>query len=143
MFEHDTIVRERQMAIRREMMRRGISVKQVQLDGEWKNPSTVLSHFPNPDGDQEPATMSVATLYRLIQTKALPTELLSMLLPDGFAIVAAPESVDYDRISEACRDLIDRKDRAHHPESEAGRDIGPTERATLDSKVVQLRGRIA
>jgi hypothetical protein len=143
MCEHDSVVRERQMAIRREMIRRGISVKQVQLDGEWKNPSTVLSHFPNPDGDQEPATMSVATLYRLIATKALPTELLSMLLPDGFAIVPAPEGVDYDEISSVCRDFISEKDRFHHPESEAGRDLGPTEQARLATNIVTLRGRIA
>lgn len=139
MCEHDSIVRGRQMAIRREMMRRGISVKQVQLDGEWKHPSTVLSHFPNPDGEQEPATMSVATLCRLLEKKALPPELLSMLLPDGFAIVQASECVDYDDLSAACRDLIAEKDKAHHPESEAGRDLGPGEQAKLLSIVPRLR----
>ena len=139
MCEHDTIVRERQMAIRREMMRRGISIKQVQLDGEWNHPSTVLSHFPNPDGCHEPATMSVATLYRLIKSKALPIDLLSMLLPDEFVIMRAPEGVDYDEFSAGCRAFIETKDKAHHPESEAGRDIGPTEQAQLSAEVVRLR----
>ena len=140
MFEYDSLVRDRQMAIRREMMRRGISVKQVQLDGQWKHPSTVLSHFPNPDGEQEPATMSVATLYRLIEKKALPLDLLTMLLPEGFVILRAPESVDYDDMAQGCRAFLEAKDKAHHPESEAGRDIGPTEEAHLSGKVVRIRG---
>jgi len=35
------------------------------------------------------------------------------------------------------------KNRAHHPDSEAGRDIGPGEHGALTSKVVQLVGSVA
>lgn len=138
MRDENSIVRDSQRLIRREMDRRGIAIKAVQLDGGWNTPSTVQSYFPA-DKDAEPATMSVAALYRLISTKALPIELLSLLLPSGHLIVQAPEGVDYDEFSQGCRDFIDAKDRAHHPESEAGRDIGPGESAELGAKVVRLR----
>lgn len=138
MGDENTIVRDRQRAIRREMDRRGISIKAVQYDGGWGNPSTVLSYFPA-DAGKEPAIMSVAALYRLLSTNALPADLLNLLLPDGFAIVHVPSGVDYDEISSLCRDFISAKDKAHHPDSEAGRDIGPSEQQDLDDKVVRLR----
>lgn len=137
-FDDNRIVRDRQRLVRREMDRRGISIKAVQLDGGWSNPSTILSYFPA-DEHAEPATMSVAALFRLLRTKALPSDLLSLLLPDGHVIVQVPENIDYDAISTACRDFIDSKERAHHPESEAGRDLGPTEKGELGAKVVRLR----
>lgn len=138
MRDENTIVRERQQLIRREMDRRGISIKAVQYDGGWDTPSTVTSYFPAPEGAKEPQTMSVAALYRLICRKALPIDLLSLLLPDGFVIVQAPEAINHDEIAEAMHDFLQAKERAHHPESEAGREIGPTERAMLDDKVVML-----
>jgi hypothetical protein len=60
------------------------------------------------------------------------------LLPDGFAIVRVPAGVDYDEISSTCRDFLDLKERAHHPESEEGREIGPREADTLGENVVRL-----
>lgn len=138
MHDENMIVRDRQRLIRRQMDARGILVKQVQLDGGWETPSTVQSYFPA-DPSKEPATMSVASLYRLIEKKALPVDLLSLLLPPGHLIVRAPEGVDYDEISAFCRDFVDTKERAHHPESECGRDLGPGEKAELSGKVVRLR----
>lgn len=135
MHDENVIVRERQRLIRREMDRRGIMVKQVQLDGGWDTPSTVQSYFP---ADKEPATMSVAALYRLIRTRALPVDLLSFLLPDGHLIVKAPEGINHDEIAECFHDYLTTKERAHHPESEAGREIGPNEDAALTAKVVRL-----
>lgn len=139
MRDENTIVRERQQLIRREMDRRQISIKAVQLDGGWNTTSTVLSYFPNPEGSAEPQTMSVAALYRLIASKALPIDLLSMMLPDGFRIVRVPEEVDHDEIAAVLHDYLQTKERAHHPESPAGREIAECENAELSGKVVSFR----
>jgi hypothetical protein len=138
MLDENEIVRESQRAIRREMERRGISLKQVQYDGGWDTVSTVASYFPLGD-TAKPAIMSAAALRRLVHTKALPLDLLSLMLPPGFQIVRAPEEIDHDDFETLCRDYLAAKGRAHHPDSEAGREIGPGEQDTLDGKVVQLR----
>lgn len=87
------------------------------------------------------AVMSIASLFKLVGV--IPDALLSLLLPDGRAIVAMPEGVDIDEVELACRDLLAAKGEAHRPESEAGREIGPNEKHMLDGKVVQLRGKVA
>ena len=138
MSDETKIVRDRQKLIRREMDRRGIAIKAVQLDGGWETTSTVQSYFPA-DSEKEPAVMSVASLYRLIDRGALPVDLLSLLLPDGFQIVRADEGIDHDRLAEMAADYIAAKNAAHHPDSEAGRDIGPNENKKLTAKVVALR----
>lgn len=138
MRDENTIVRERQQAIRREMDRRGIAIKAVQLDGGWDTPSTVLSYFPG-DQDKVPATMSVAALFRLLNTRALPSELLSLLLPDGFVIVRAPEEIDHDEIEQAARDYLAAKGRAHRQDSPAGPEISACEDRTLRTKAVRLK----
>lgn len=143
MRDENAIVRERQLLIRREMDRRGISIKAVQYDGGWENSSTVLSYFPCPEGAKEPQTMSVASLYRLLVRKALPADLLSLLLPDGFVIVRAPEAINHDEIAEAMHDFLQAKERAHHPESEEGREIGPGEDNVLRGKFVNVAGKAA
>jgi len=132
----NTIVRERQRAIRREMDRRGISIKAVQFDGGWETPSTVLSYFPA-DPDREPATMSVAALYRLFE--ALPTDLLTMLLPEGFAIVKVPTGVDLDECATEMQAWLVDKAAAHHPASPAGRDIAPCEESRLRTKLAVVK----
>ena len=142
MIDETTIVRDRQKLIRREMDRRHITIKAVQLDGGWKTSSTVLSYFPE-NRDIEPAVMSVAALYRLIETKALPPDILSLLLPSGYQIVRAPEDIDHDSLCDLAADYVATKHRAHHPESEAGRDIGPGEATALTGKVVQMVGSVA
>lgn len=139
MTDYDNIVRDRQKAIRREIDRRDIAIKSIQLDGGWKEPSTVLSYFPA-DQFKVPATMSVAALYRFIKTEALPIELLSMLLPEGFSIVRNPESIDHDEIDCLMRDYVATKAQAHHPESEAGREIGPGEDNVLRGKFARVAG---
>jgi hypothetical protein len=138
MADYDTIVRERQKAIRREMNRRGIAIKAVQFDGGWDSPSTVLSYFPA-DAEKQPQTMSVAALYRLLETGALPPDLLSLMLPAGFALVRVPEGVDHDEMAEAMQDWLAAKHAAHHPASEAGRDIGPGEDDSLRKKLVLVK----
>jgi hypothetical protein len=138
MCDSTTIVRDRQKLVRREMDRRGISVKAVQLDGGWETASTVLSYFPA-DKDSQPAVMSVAALYRLIDTQALPVDLLSLLLPTGFQIVRAPEEINHDEFETMCRDYLAAKARAHQANSPNGRELAPSEIDELDGKVVQLR----
>jgi hypothetical protein len=139
--DYDKIVRERQKAIRRQIDKRGLAIKAIHLDGEWENSSTVLSYFPGRE-EVEPAVMSTAALYRLF--KALPVDLLAMMLPEGFTIVRVPEGIDHDEIAEAVRDYLTAKDRAHHPDSPAGRDIADCEDDDLRAKfAVVVGGRAA
>lgn len=81
--------------------------------------------------------MSIASLFKLVCV--VPNELLSLLLPEGQRIVTVPEAVDHDAIDKLCREFADTKAAYHHPDSEAGRDIGPNEHADLSGKVTQLR----
>jgi hypothetical protein len=136
MRDSSTIMRERQNAVRRELDRRQCALKVISLDSGIPY-STLLSYFPAPEGGKEPAELPSGALYRLCGH--LPCDLLNLLMPEGFAIVRVPTGVDYDSVSSLCREFIDIKDKAHHPESEAGRDLGPTEQGTLTGCVVQLR----
>jgi hypothetical protein len=85
------------------------------------------------------ALMSIASLFCLIGV--VPDELLSLLLPDGRLIVQAPAEINHDEIAPAFRDYLSAKDDAHHPDSEAGRDIGPTEAGKLTSLAVIAGGK--
>jgi hypothetical protein len=131
------IVRDRQLAIRREMERRGISLKAVSMDAGIQYP-TVVSYFPG-ERDREPATLNVAGLFKLIEGNSLPLDLLSMLLPAGIALVRAPEEIDHDEVEVRFRDYLAAKGRAHHPDSPGGREITDGEKRDLDAKVTQLR----
>jgi hypothetical protein len=141
MVDGNTIVRERQLVIRREMDRRGISLKAVSFDSGIPY-QTIVSYFPG-EKDKQPATIGGAALFTLCATKALPLDLLSLVMPDGFQIVQVPEDIDHDVICELASDYVAEKNRAHHPESEAGREIGPNEAALLSRKVIQMVGSIA
>ncbi len=137
-----TIVRERQLVIRREMDRRGISLKAVSLDSGVPY-DTIKSYFPG-ERDKAPATIPGNVLFALCRGKdgrgpALPLDLISLILPDGFQVIKAPEEIDHDALCELASDYVAEKNRAHHPESEAGRDIGLGEQAALDGKITQLR----
>lgn len=140
--DYSMIVRERQKLIRREIDRRKITIKAVQLDGGWEDPSTVLSYFPA-DKAKQPAGMSVSALHRLLDTKALPAELLSLLLPEEFAIVRKPEGLDLDEFEALLREFLAAKGAAHHPESECGREIGPGENVVLLSKAAKVKAAAA
>ena len=138
MASNDEIVRQRQSVIRREMDRRGIALKAVSFDSGIPYP-TLLTYFPQ-EGGSRPVMIPVSALYALADggTPALPLDLLSLLLPGGTHIVRAPEAIDHDQVEEACRDFLATKGASHHPESEMGREIGPTEKQKLDEKVVHL-----
>jgi hypothetical protein len=135
MRDETDIVRERQLAIRRELDRRGILLKTVALDAGMSY-STVQSYFPG-ERNAVPATMSVAALYALIG--AIPDDLLSLLLPSGRVIVQVPENIDHDELCDRMQDWLLTKAHAHHPESEAGREIGPGEDNVLRGKFAAVR----
>ncbi len=141
MCDANMIVRDRQLAVRREMDRRGISLKAVSLDSGIPYP-TIVSYFPG-ERDRQPATLGGAALFTLCETKALPLDLLSLILPAGFQIVRAPEDIDHDEFETVCRDYLAAKGKAHHPDSPGGREIAECEKAALTGKVVQLVGSVA
>jgi hypothetical protein len=136
--DNSTIIRDRQLAIRRELDRRQIPLKVVAYDSGIPY-NTLCSYFPG--GERHPAEMPCSAVYSLCGV--IPDDLLNLLCPEGFAVVRVPAGIDYDDMAQGCRAFLDTKDKAHHPESEAGREIGPSEQSHLSSKVVQLRGRIA
>jgi hypothetical protein len=133
MRDDNAIMREALLAIRLELDERRLPLK-VCASRAGVSYSTFLSWFPAAGTPQIPSLASLPGL-----AKALPGDLLSLLVPDGFHIVPDPDGVDYDEFSARCRQFIDAKERAHHPESEAGREIGDGEKAELDGNVVRLR----
>jgi len=135
MRDSNEIACDRQRAIRRELDRRRVSLKAVSFDSGIPY-STIVSYFPASE-DAKPALIGAGAMCALCG--ALPLDLLSLLLPDGFQIIRAPEGLDHDRVAELAADYVSAKNAAHHPESEAGRDIGPHEDAVLTAKVVALR----
>ena len=128
------IIRERQLAIRRELDRRQIPLKVIAYDSGIPYP-TLLTYFPG--GDRKPAELPSSAIYSLCGV--IPNELMNLLCKDGYAIVQVPVDTDYDDINQHCMEFSAEKARAHHPESEAGIAIGPGEQAQLASKVVRLR----
>ncbi|WP_066112399.1 MULTISPECIES: hypothetical protein [unclassified Blastomonas] len=136
MCDGSRIVRDRQRAIRREMDRRGIHLKIVAADSGI-SPSSMASYFPA-DASVEPAQMPTGVLFTLLETKALPDDLLSLMLPAGFQIVRVPEDVDHDEAAQAMHDYLAAKTAAHHPDSPGGRDIAPCEDAALRTKLTAV-----
>lgn len=124
--------KETQERIFRIAQRQGLTLKAISLDSGI--PYSTLRSYAGHNG--EPAEMPVSALRKLVGV--IPDELLSLLLPDGRAIVQVPESIDHDEICRGVQDYLREKAEAHHPESPAGREISDCERDRLDMKVVQL-----
>lgn len=128
-----------QRLIREKLDDRGVNLKVVAAKAGIPYTS-FCGYFPGNERDSTPkpsVELPVRALRKLCG--ALPNDLLNLLIPDGFAIVEVPAGIDYDDFSARCREFVDTKDRFHHPESEAGRDIGPREDDKLGEKAVQLR----
>lgn len=85
------------------------------------------------------AKMSLVGMLAIAQIEDFPCELLSLVMPDGMAVVRIPAGIDHDECERACRDFLTAKGEAHHPESEAGREIGPNEDQTLRTKEARLK----
>lgn len=136
------IVRDRQRAIRREMIRRRISPDVVALDSQLSK-SSVAGYFPNPDGKAPVTAITVPALFALLESGALPCELLSLLLPDGFAIVPKPDHIDHDDLMAACTEFSAVYGAARHPGGEAGIEIGPREAARLETAAGHVRAVVS
>lgn len=132
MRDENAIVREALSAVRQQLDLRGISLK-VCAANAGVSYSTFISWFPAGGTPQIPSLACLPALLR-----ALPIDLASLLVPDGWQIVRVPVGVDHDDLATAVTDYLTEKQRAHHPDSECGPAIGPGERASLDSKVVHL-----
>jgi hypothetical protein len=131
-----------QRVIREKLDERGISLKAIAAKSGIPYP-TLCGYFPGNERGITPkqsVELPVRALRKLCF--ALPNDLLNLLIPDGYAIVEVPAGVDYDRVSEICREYLNLKEQAHHPESEMGREIGPVETDQLGENVVRL-GQVA
>src|SRR6478752_2611243 len=100
----DSIMRERQLAVRRQIDARGIALKAVAFDADLPLP-TVLSYFPGGEG-RKPAVIPMSAVYAIAEGKALPDDLISMLLPNGAIVVRVPEEIDHNRVCEAFQDYL-------------------------------------
>lgn len=135
------IVRDRQCAVRREMDRRGIALKQVEFDSGIPS-STLLSYFPA-EGSRDPAVMPASALYALAGAHALPLDLLSLLLPANVMLVRVPDDVDHDAACEAMHHYLAEKAVAHRPDSPDGPAIAPCEDVSLRQKLAAVPGGAA
>jgi hypothetical protein len=132
-----TIMRQRQRDVRCEIDGRGFHLKAVASKSGLEY-GTLLTYFPG--GEREPAIIPMSAVYALAESRALPAEILSMLLPAGQMIVEVPEGIDHDQIAPAMREYLRAKDDAHHPDSPAGRDIADCEDKTLRAKFAVVAG---
>jgi hypothetical protein len=134
------VLKSRQCQMRREMDRRGLSLKGISFDSGIGY-STLLSYFPSQDAKAEPALMPVSAQYMLCG--AVPDDILSLLLPDGRLIVRVPEQINHDEIAAWAEEYNARKLAAHRADSECQEQIGPNEKLALDSIVVAFPGKAA
>jgi hypothetical protein len=137
--DENAITRETLLAIRQELDVRGLPLK-VCASKANVSYSTFISWFPASGTPQIPSLAALRCL-----AKALPGDLLSLLVPDGFHIVPDPTGMDYDDIAAGCIEFAAEHAKARHPLSECGIEIGPGEEARLNNKIVQLpiRGKVA
>jgi hypothetical protein len=128
-------MKARQLAMRRQIDKRNISMKVIAADSDIPY-STLLSYFPA-DEQSTPALMPVSAQYMLCG--AVPDDILSLLLPDGRLIVTVPDALDHDDAAKAMMAFLATKEAAHHPESEAGREIGPGEDNVLRGEFARVQ----
>ena len=136
MRDSNEIVRDRQLAIRRELNRRGILMKQVELDSGMSS-STLLSYFPA-NSDAKPAVIPMSAIYTLMETRAIPDDLLDLLLPAGVLFVRVPDGIDHDEMETRCREYLSAKGKAHQVDSPAGREISDCEENVLDMHAARI-----
>lgn len=136
---HTDNIADRQRAMQERVFRlairdHGLTLKAISLDSDIGY-TTIQTYAKGQ------AVMSIASLFRLVGV--IPDELLSLLLPNGKHIVEAPEEIDHDEIAGALHDYLLTKEKAHHPESPAGRDIAPCEDKALRGKLAVVVSRPA
>lgn len=128
-------IRATQERIFRIALRNGLTLKAISLDSEI--PYNTLRSYAGHNGAT--AEMPVSALNRLVGV--IPDDLLSLLLPADRTIVRVPEGIDHDHLADGFHDYLAAKTRAHSPASPDGERLSDCERATLDQKVMQLRGQ--
>lgn len=133
MSDANEIVRQRQSAIRRELDRRGIALKAVSFDAGLPYP-TLLTYFPQ-EGGRDPVMMPMGAVYACAESKAIPDDLLSLLLPAGCVLVRLPENVDHDEACKAMGEYMREKHASHAANSPAGTAIAPCEDGRLRAKL--------
>jgi hypothetical protein len=102
---------------------------------QWtKLPTTSLS-----DWACGKTKLSLVGMLAIAEIPNFPLELLSLLMPEGIAVVYVPSGIDHDEVAEAFHDYLQTKERAHRPESPAGRDIAPCEDNVLRLKLAKVR----
>jgi len=129
------IIRYRQKKMREAIDKRGLLMKAVAEDSGIPY-TTLLTYFPA-DDKKTPVQIPGSVIFAL--TGHLPADIMSLLLPVGHVIVKAPEEVDHDEIAECLHDYLHEKEKAHHPLSEDGREIGPGEDNVLRGKFARVR----
>jgi hypothetical protein len=131
------IVRARQAAIRRELDRRGIALKAVGFDSGIPY-ATLLTYFPQ-EGGARPVMLPAAAIYALTNGKAIPLDLLSLLVPAGYAVIALPDGLDLDELDAACRAVVAEKAKAHRSDSPGGPVVVECERRAILMAAAPLR----
>lgn len=117
---------------------RRYSVKQLANATGVKDRAIECAMCPSGTTDFRPLNMG----QQLSLQKFLGPEFTSeWLVLAGQVAFHKPEGLDHDAVEDAARELLATKGKAHHPDSPAGRELAPSERADLDMKVVALRAR--
>ena len=141
MHDETTVMRETLFAIRAELDNRRIPLKVCAAKGGI-GLSTFMSWFPAPGGGREPQVPSLACLPKL--AKALPGDLLSLLVPDGFHIIPDPiGGLDYDDIAEGCLAYAAEHAKARSPHGPGGTEIVECEEKALNVAYLPLCGKVA
>lgn len=128
--------REIQSTIAEELKAGGYTIKALARKSNIPD-STLRSYFPT-DGT-DPAQMPVSALFMLIG--AVPSSLLSLLLPDGWQVLQAPEDVDHDELCRAMEDYLAEKSLAHAVDSPGGREIVEEEDSRLRGKLAVVQAK--
>lgn len=131
-------VKRAQQTLFREAERLGITHKVIHYDTGGDNGGLSLSAIGQYARGE--SAMGLPVLVKLFGV--VPTELLSLLLPDGFVIVSAKVAVDHDAAAEAAGEYLAVKQAAHHPDSPAGREIAPEEDEALRIKLAAVQGGV-
>lgn len=137
MCDSSEILLQRQHDVRSEINRRGFALKVVASKAGIPY-NTFCSYFPA-DENARPTQIPGGAIFGLIAGRALPLDIISLLLPEDVQIVRASEELDPDWIEELCREYLATKAQAHHRDSPAGREISDCERRTLAVKATSLR----
>lgn len=138
MCDGSKIILDRQLAVRREMDRRGIALKVVAADSRIPYP-TLASYFPAAQ-DAKPVQIPGGAIYSLVEARALPDDMLSLLMPAGVQILHAPDGVDLDLVGAWAEDFVKAKMDAHRADSPAGPAIHPElEEPELIAKAAGLK----